>query len=113
MTTPSYNPVSYTERWALLADIFQEIGRQDMVHPKGYPAERDGVFLGITTAIHELEREAIDAWRGERCRCQTPNCGHADWQYTRDELVQAAAIILRTIRSIDDAKRAKAAGRNP
>jgi hypothetical protein len=86
----------------LLADLDVEVDRQDQFHPVGYPATRDGVFLGIKTAVHELDHEAIDAWRGDRCRCQTPLCGHAEWQNTRAEMLQAAAVILRTIRSIDE-----------
>lgn len=86
----------------LLAAIAAEIDRQDRFHPAGYPATRDGVFLGIKTAAHELDIEAIGAWRDDRCRCETPVCGHADWRRTRSELIQAAAVILRTVRSIDD-----------
>jgi hypothetical protein len=79
-----------------------EVKRQDTFHPSGYPATRDGVFLGITTAVHELEHEAIHAWRSDRCRCEKPLCGHATWTETRTELIQAAAVLLLTIRSIDD-----------
>lgn len=86
-----------------LTELAAEVKRQDQFHPAGYPATRDGVFLGIKTAAHELDVEAIGAWRTDRCRCGTPLCGHADWQNTRGELLQAAAVILRTIRSIDDA----------
>ena len=62
------------------------------------------MFLGITTAIHELEREAIEAWRAGRCKCSTPNCRHHDWSEVRKELLQAAAVIMRTVRSIDVAE---------
>jgi hypothetical protein len=86
---------------AQLADLAAEVERQDRFHPSGYPATRDGVFLGIKTAAHELDREAVDAWSGDRCKCATPLCGHADWQNTRGELLQVAAVIMRTIRSID------------
>jgi hypothetical protein len=84
----------------LFADITVEVARQDRVHPSGYPATRDGVRLGIATGVDELD-EALDAWRIDRCRCETPLCGHAYWQVTRAEMLQAAAVIVRTIRSID------------
>ena len=90
------------------ADLHDEIKRQDDIHPAGYPATRDGVFLGITTAVHELQFEAIEAWRDGRCKCSTPRCGHHDWRATRKELMQAAAVIMRTIRSIDAAPRPQA-----
>src|SRR5690554_1885636 len=54
----------------LLAELAAEVARQDRSHPSGYPATRDGVFLGITTAVHELEREAVAAWQAERCGCE-------------------------------------------
>lgn len=86
-----------------LNDVATEIERQDLLHPPGYPATQDGVFLGLTTARHEIEDEGIEAWRMDRCRCPQPVCGHATWERTRVELVQAAAVLLRTVRSIDEA----------
>jgi hypothetical protein len=83
------------------------IARHDALHPDGYPPTRDGVFLGITTAVHELDREAIDAWRRGRCKCPTPRCDHHDWSEVAAELLDAAAVIMRTLRSI--AQRAEAA----
>ena len=85
----------------LFEEIAAEVNRQDGIHPDGYPATRDGVFLGITTAVHELDREAIDAWRAARCKCPAPHCGHHDWSRVRIEVIQAAAVLLRMIRSID------------
>lgn len=87
---------------AVLAELAREMERQDQLHPSGYPPTRDGVFLGIRTAIHELEGpgEALDAWSEERCKCPTPQCGHATWSKTRAEVLQAAAVCMRTIRSI-------------
>lgn len=85
----------------IFRDVENEMERQDRVHPSGYPATRDGVFLGLTTAIHELEREAIDAWRDDRCKCDTPLCGHATWDNVREETLQAVAVLLRMVRSID------------
>jgi hypothetical protein len=78
-----------------LWDLGVEIRRQNEVHPHGYPATRDGVFLGIKTAVHELDVEAIGEWdKAKRTEA---------WGDTglRDELVQAAAIIVRLIHSID------------
>jgi hypothetical protein len=77
----------------IYGEIEVEVDRQDRTHPAGYPATRDGVFLGITTAVWELEREALTAWNTAK--------RSKDWQETREELVQAVGIILRTIRSID------------
>jgi len=75
-------------------DLIHECDRQDRIHPANFPATRDGIFLGITTAVHELDREAIEAWRAER--------DHPRWDLTRNEMLQAAVVILRTIRSIDE-----------
>jgi hypothetical protein len=88
---------------AILVDLQAEVHRQDSVHPSGYPATRDGVRLGIATVEDEW-REARDAWRAERCKCPTPLCGHATWQATEVELLQTAAVALRTIRSIREAR---------
>jgi hypothetical protein len=96
-----------------LTDLASEMARQDQVHPAGYPATRDGVFLGITTAIHELEREAIDAWRADRCKCPTPLCGHTTWAETRAEVLQAAAVLMRLVRSIDAASADPAHDKEP
>jgi len=84
------------------------IEHQDAVHPDGYPATRDGIFLGITTAIHELEREAIEAWRRGRCKCPTPRCDHHDWRPVADELLDAAAVIMRCWRSIAEREATRA-----
>lgn len=85
---------------ALLHHLAEVMLAMDKVHPVGYPATRDGVFMGITTAVHELNREAIDAWTAARCKCETPMCGHADWSAVADEIEQAAAVAMRTVRSI-------------
>lgn len=90
----------------LLNDLRAEVERQDRYHPSGYPATRDGVRFGIATVIDEAE-EARDAWRAERCKCATPLCGHAKWGDTEAELLQTAAVALRTIRSIREARRAR------
>ena len=85
--------------FSVVADAVAEVERQDKYHPSGYPPTRDGVRLGIATVIDEAE-EARDAWRGDRCKCPTPLCGHAKWEATEAELMQTVAVALRTIRSI-------------
>lgn len=86
---------------AAIVDLTVEIVRQDGIHPDGYPATRDGVFLGITTAVYELQNEALPAWHAARCKCAVPRCGHHNWAATRAEMLQAAAVLMRAIRSID------------
>ena len=81
----------------LLVELVHEVARQDEAHPAGFPATRDGVFHGISTAIWELQREALDAWQLEK--------RHALWRDTRMEMLQAAAVIMRTLRSITEASR--------
>jgi hypothetical protein len=83
----------------LLTDLTAEVERQDRIHPAGYPATRDGVRLGIATVADETQ-EALDAWREGRCKCATPHCGHSKWHEVEGELLQAAAVALRAIRSI-------------
>jgi hypothetical protein len=83
-----------------LRGVQAEIARQDSLHPAGYPATRDGTRLGIAAIEDELE-EAKSAWRAERCRCGTPACTCSTWAATREELLQIAAVALRTVRSID------------
>jgi hypothetical protein len=78
-----------------LTDLAAEIERQDDIHPVGYPATRDGIFMGICTAQVAELTEAMDAWRAER--------KIDGWAETRTELLQAAAVIMRTVRSIDQA----------
>jgi len=97
----------------LLLGLQRAIDKQDAVHPDGYPATRDGIFLGIHTAIHELEREAVDAWRAGRCKCPKPRCDHHDWQPVADELLDAAAVIMRCWRSIATREANRAAASAP
>jgi hypothetical protein len=70
-----------------------EVGRQDSVHPGGYPTTRDGVRLGLASLEDEL-REAMDAWDGE-------NRGNQTWPRTYDEVEQVAAVALRILRGMD------------
>jgi hypothetical protein len=85
----------------LLDHLISEMARQDAIHPAGYPATRDGIFLAITTAgQEELLHEAMQAWRAARCKCPVPRCEHADFTEVAVEMLQAAAVLLRCIRMI-------------
>jgi hypothetical protein len=97
------NPTILTKRLAqnYLTELVAEIRRQDERHPDGYPATRDGIRLGIAAAEDEVN-EALDAWRTDRCKCPTPLCGHATWEKTRGEALQAAAVLMRLVWSIDE-----------
>jgi hypothetical protein len=86
---------------ALLDALQHEIARQDAIHPDGYPATRDGIRLAIATVIDETD-EAREAWRRGRCKCPVPRCDHHDWSEAAGELLQAAAVIMRVLRSIED-----------
>lgn len=85
----------------VISDLIAEVERQDRVHPAGYPATRDGIRLGVAVAQDELD-ETLGAWREDRCKCPTPLCDHAKWEATAEEAVQAAAILVRTLRSISE-----------
>lgn len=87
----------------VLQEVADEMERQDAIHPDGYPATRDGIRLAIATGEDEL-KEALAAWREGRCKCSTPRCKHHDWNETRGELLQAAGVILRSIRSLEIAR---------
>jgi hypothetical protein len=76
-----------------------EMDRQDALHPDGYPPTRDGIRLAIATAKDELE-EALGAWRAGRCKCPQPRCQHHDWSGVAEEMLQAAAVIMRAVRSL-------------
>ena len=78
---------------ALLQHQADVMATMDTHHPDGYPATRDGVFLGIRTSVRELW-EAEQAWDAAKCKCATPRCDLAD------EIEQAAAVAMRVVRSI-------------
>jgi hypothetical protein len=90
----------------VLERVNAEIVRQDRLHPVGYPANRDGVRLGIAAAEDELE-EVKSAHRADRCKCPIPNCGHAHWLETEVEVLQTVAVLLRLARSIRTAENAR------
>lgn len=80
---------------AYLDLVVAEIGRQDEIHPEGYPATRDGIRLGLATIRDELD-EAESAWREER-RIN-------GWAATEEELTQIAAVAIRTLRSLTESE---------
>lgn len=90
-----------TSMESLLADIRYEVERQDALHPAGYPVTRDGIRLGLAAAEDEV-REARDEWDLHKCRCQEPLCDHADWSTVRYEAMQAVAVLVRMVRSINE-----------
>lgn len=85
----------------LLYILGREMIRQDEIHPDGYPATRDGVRLGIAAAEDELA-ETREAWIEDRCKCCVPRCEHASWEHVRSEAIQAAAVLMRMVRSINE-----------
>jgi hypothetical protein len=99
MTENTHRVPSVAATTSTLDAIVMEVERQDQIHPDGYPATRDGIRLAIVTGQDELN-EALLAWRAGRCKCPTPRCDHHDWEATAEELTQAAAVILRAVRSI-------------
>lgn len=76
----------------LLALVAFEVERQDAKH--GPYGSQGGTPLGISRlAIATLEdevREVLQAWRDER---KTPH-----WDETRTEVIQVAAVCVRTLR---------------
>lgn len=84
----------------IIMEVAAELLRQDSIHPDGFPASRDGIRLALATADDEL-REALDAWRDGRCKCPTPRCAHHNWNDARGEMIQAVAVLLRSLVSID------------
>lgn len=84
---------------AILSAVDVEIDRQDKIHPDGYPATRDGIRLALAAAEDELI-EAREAWRTGRCKCSTPRCDHHDWSHACKEMIQAAAVLIRSAREV-------------
>lgn len=82
--------------WTVLEE---EIGRQDLIHPAGYPATRDGIRFGIATLEDELW-ETLDAWRAEK--------RGDNWTRTEEELLQVVAVGARLLRSLMDARAKRA-----
>jgi hypothetical protein len=86
----------------VVSELAEKVARQDALHPDGYPATRDGVLLGIAAAGVELIEAGI-AWFAARCKCPTPRCGHADWGPAADEMLDAAAVLVRAVREVRSA----------
>lgn len=76
-----------------------EISRQDKIHPDGFPATRDGVRLGLASAEDEL-RESLEAWTTAK-REPVSSIG---WYAVQVEILQAAAVLMRTFRELLDAR---------
>jgi hypothetical protein len=81
----------------MMSDLAAEIEKQDRLHPAGYPFTRDGVRLGIAAAGDEL-LEVYEEWRIHKRDLP------AGAQPIRGELMQAAAVIMRAVRSIDESE---------
>lgn len=90
-----------------MAAIKAEVARQDALHPAGYPADRDGIRLGLASAGDE-RAEALEAWANEK-----PNNGlppdvpnrvaarpQAPWPQTTHEVLQLAAVAIRLYRNL-------------
>ena len=73
----------------LLGDLVAEIERQDAKHGpyQGTPLGRSRLALAT---LEDETCEALQAWRDERQA--------ASWQETRAEVLQVAAVAIRTLR---------------
>lgn len=79
-----------------LGSVRDEIARQDKTHPKGFPCSRDGLRSGIA-AIEDETREALEAWRSGRAKTTQ---WEEHWADLATELIQIAAVAVRTARGI-------------
>ena len=75
----------------LAGRLVAEVDRQDRIHPGGYPADRDGLRLGLA-ALEDETREAYDEWRVHR--------RVAGWGGLAGELLQVAGVAMRMYRSV-------------
>jgi hypothetical protein len=73
----------------LVAALMAEVARQDAKHGpfEGTPLGRSRLALAC---LEDEVAEALDAWRAE---CRGPT-----WTQTREEVMQVAAVALRTLR---------------
>jgi hypothetical protein len=74
----------------ILDDLRAEIERQDQKHGPYERQSRLGVSRLALATLEDEVAEAKDAWRDER-RAPT-------WDHTREEVLQVAAVAVRTIR---------------
>lgn len=70
--------------------LAKEIQKQD--HRYGTFAKTLGASRLAIACLEDETREARDAWREER--------KSADWQHTREELLQVAAVAMRAWRDL-------------
>lgn len=73
----------------LLVELAEEIERQDVKHGPYQGTTLGRSRLALATLEDEVA-EALEAWRSER---KAP-----DWNATRTEVMQVAAVAIRTIR---------------
>ena len=73
----------------LIDDLRAEIARQDLKHGR-YQGTRLGRSRLALATLEDEVNEAVQAWRDER---------HApEWLLTRTEVLQVAAVAIRTLR---------------
>lgn len=82
----------------IVAQVLVEVAQQDRRHPDGFPGDRNGIRAGIA-AIEDEAREALEAWHSEKSLAGNREEQH-QWTNTREELVQVAAVVLRTLREL-------------
>jgi hypothetical protein len=75
--------------------VLEEVERQNARHPAGFPGDRNGIRAGIA-ALEDETREALDAWHEEKSLPPGRLPAH-QWGHTREEIVQIAAVALRTL----------------
>jgi hypothetical protein len=74
----------------ILDELRAEIDRQDRKHGPYERQSRLGVSRLALATLEDEVAEAKDAWREER---RAP-----DWSHTREEVLQVAAVAVRTLR---------------
>lgn len=85
-----------SDLWSAFNYALREVLRQDEIHAPGFPADRDGVRLGLAAMQDELT-ETLEAWSRDKRR------GQDGWDFPSDmenELVQTIAVGLRLLRSL-------------
>jgi NTP pyrophosphatase (non-canonical NTP hydrolase) len=74
----------------IIDDLLAEVDRQDRKHGPYDRQSRLGVSRLAIATLEDEVAEVKDAWREER---RAP-----DWPHTREEVLQVAAVAVRTIR---------------
>jgi hypothetical protein len=79
----------------LVGQLLAEVRVQEEFHPAGFPPDRNGIRAGIA-AVEDETREALESWHlGKRHESDPER-----WNPVRAELLQVAAVALRTIRDL-------------